>query len=183
MDSYDRNRQPSSSRNMHSTPDNDRNELAAPEVRRHPSPVKKSGFPLFSEGDVLILSPTGKQWRLHSLILSQGSPVFNRIFSTTEPAHITKKDRDAGKTIVYKLDMFDDPQMKRHDPDGLRLKAFRAVVSLNFIACRQMSYEKFVNRHLEILYYLDGQLSLNIANIVDRALTHAPLPSHSTSMV
>ncbi|KUJ09332.1 uncharacterized protein LY89DRAFT_598409 [Mollisia scopiformis] len=82
---------------------------------------------MFHDGDVLIVSPTGKQWKLHSLILAQSSPILNKILAAAEPAHLTKKDRDAGKTVFFKLEMVDDSKYRSVDPEGLRYKAFKSV--------------------------------------------------------
>ncbi|KAE8454560.1 hypothetical protein EG329_000183 [Mollisiaceae sp. DMI_Dod_QoI] len=101
--------------------------IAPPVIPPYSAPAKQSGFPMFHDGDVLIVSPTGKQWKLHSLILAQSSPIFNKILVTAQPAHLTKKDRDAGKTVFYKLEMVDDPSYKNIDPEGLRYKSFRSV--------------------------------------------------------
>lgn len=134
MDSHDPTRQLGFSRSMYSNSIKNFTELSPTDIQPYSTPVKQSGFPLFSDGDVLILSPTGNTWRLHSLILAQASPVFNQIFATTEPAHLTKKDKEAGKTVIYKLEMVDDPRYRRIDPEGSKLKAFRSMVSSNFIA-------------------------------------------------
>jgi hypothetical protein len=102
--------------------------MAAPVIPPYAPPTKQSGFPMFHDGDVVIVSPTGKQWKLHSLILAQASPVLNKILATAEPANLTKKDREAGKTVFFKLEMVDDPKFKAVDPQGLRYKAFRSMV-------------------------------------------------------
>ncbi len=68
-------------------------------------------------------------WRLHGLILSKASPVFERVLTGQEPAHITKKEWEEGKTIKWKLEMVDEPDAEDVDPDGLKFKTFKAVVS------------------------------------------------------
>lgn len=118
--------------------------MSAPVIPPYAPPTKQSGYPMFHDGDVVIVSPTGKQWKLHSLILAQSSPVLNRILATAEPASLTKKDREAGKTVFFKLEMVDDPMFKAVDPQGLRYKAFRSVVCFK---SRSLHLQTFSRMH------------------------------------
>lgn len=95
------------------------------------APVQLDAYPNFRDGDVLIISLTGKTWRLHSLILSNVSPVIKGILASQEPAHITKKQRAEGQTIKWKLEMIDEPDAEEADPDGLKFKTFKAIVGPN----------------------------------------------------
>jgi hypothetical protein len=90
-------------------------------------PPRPSVFPTFHDGDVLILSPTGRTWRLHSLILSQASSKLKAILDEVEAIHITKKMRSEGKTIRYRLRMIEFEE----DPNDLHFRTFKALVSSN----------------------------------------------------
>lgn len=143
--------------------------MSAPVIPPYSAPSKQSGYPMFQDGDVLIVSPTGKQWKLHSLILAQASSVLNKILASSEPATLSKKERDAGKNIFFKLEMVDDYQkFKDADPQGLRYKAFRSVVRLKsglIIQSRTLSKVLFTQRtshvlHIPSIYHdSDGYIS------------------------
>jgi hypothetical protein len=90
-------------------------------------PPRPSVFPTFHDGDVLILSPTGRTWRLHSLILSQASTKLKAILDEVEAIHITKKQRSEGKTTRYRLRMIEFEE----DPNDLHFRTFKALVSSN----------------------------------------------------
>lgn len=89
----------------------------------------QGGYPYFHNGDVLIVSPTGKQWKLHSLILAKAAPGFESIFNTFDPAHISKKQREEGRMLKWKLEMVNEAEAVGTDPHGLKYKAFRPMVS------------------------------------------------------
>ncbi|KAF8858788.1 hypothetical protein BDZ45DRAFT_590717 [Acephala macrosclerotiorum] len=124
---------------------------------------------MFHDGDVLIISPTGKQWKLHSLILAQASPILNKILATAEPAHLTKKDRDAGKTIFFKLEMIDDPKFKVVDPEGLRYKSFRSGVNSRILTIPsninglgdKVGYNKIYDNFFRCMYNLKPEVQLD----------------------
>ena len=92
-----------------------------------PPPPRPSVFPTFHDGDVLILSPPGRTWKLHSLILSQASSKLKAILDEVEAIHITKKQRSEGKTIRYRLRMIEFEE----DPNDLNFRTFKALVSSN----------------------------------------------------
>jgi hypothetical protein len=92
-----------------------------------PHPPRPSVFPTFHDGDVLILSPPGRTWKLHSLILSQASSKLKAILDEVEAIHITKKQRSEGKTTRYRLRMIEFEE----DPSDLHFRSFKALVSSN----------------------------------------------------
>jgi hypothetical protein len=57
------------------------------------------GFPKFSDGDVLIVSGTGKLRKLHSTTLRNASGKSKTLLDQTKARHITKKQKTEGKTI------------------------------------------------------------------------------------
>jgi hypothetical protein len=111
------------------SPGNDRQ----PQFQSNRARLGKSGYPFFHNGDVLIVSPTGKQWKLHSLILAKAAPGFEHIFNSTDPAHVSKKQKEEGKILKWKLEMINEVEAVDVDPEGSKYKAFRAVVSAHLI--------------------------------------------------
>jgi hypothetical protein len=97
-----------------------------------------SEYPDFRDGDVLIMSPTDKTWKLHSTILTNASPVIKSILAKYPAAHITKSQREEGWTIKWKLAMIDEPDAEHVDPDGIIFKAFK-IVSPFSVSCSARS--------------------------------------------
>ena len=97
-----------------------------------------SEYPDFRDGDVLIMSPTDKTWKLHSTILTNASPVIKSILAKYPAAHITKSQREEGWTIKWKLAMIDEPDAEHVDPDGLTFKTFK-IVSPFSVSCSARS--------------------------------------------
>lgn len=65
-----------------------------------------SQYPIFEDGDVVVVAPTGSQWRLHSAILSQLSPLFHELLKKDSNTPVPKKQRANPKhPILYKLNM------------------------------------------------------------------------------
>ncbi|KAG4030889.1 hypothetical protein MFRU_010g00230 [Monilinia fructicola] len=64
---------------------------------------RKNVFP--PEGDVLIMSPMGKQWKLHSWQLINYSPVLGTVLKKVPPRNITKTMRSEGQTIRWWVEM------------------------------------------------------------------------------
>lgn len=92
-----------------------------------------SVFPKFDDGDVMITSPTGRTWKLHSMVLATASPRFKEIFNTSAPIHISKKQREEGATVRWRLVMKFEEEAHDLDPNSLQFKNFRAIeVSLRF---------------------------------------------------
>ena len=89
------------------------------------------GFPNFSDGDVLIVSGTGISWKLHSATLRNVSKKFRTMFNQHDARHITKKKREEGKTIKWKIEMipWDDKA------DDNRFRSFRVLVSHYVLIC------------------------------------------------
>ena len=76
---------------------------------------------MFSGGDVLICSPTGRTWKLHSMILSQASPKLRSLLETEQPMHVPNKQRTDGKTVRWRLQMV----AFEANPTNLNLRAFQ----------------------------------------------------------
>lgn len=69
------------------------------------------------DGDVLIMSPMGKQWKLHSWQLINYSPVLGALLKDVSPRNITKAMRSEGITVRWWIEMkpfkaFDDPRFR-----------------------------------------------------------------------
>lgn len=82
-------------------------------------------FPQYADGDVLISSGAGQNWRLHSSCLKKYSKVFASLLDPNRAARVTKKQRDAGMTIRWKLEMVEFTE----NPTDCRLRSFKLVVS------------------------------------------------------
>lgn len=91
------------------------------------------GYPYFHNGDVLIVSPTGRSWKLHSLILAKAAPGFEAVFNSFDPVHVSKKAKEEGRTVKWKLEMINEPEAVGQDPEGLKYKQFRPMVSHDFL--------------------------------------------------
>lgn len=111
-------------------------------------PAQPNGYPNFADGDVMIISPTGKTWKLHSTILINASSSLKNILAKLDPVHITKKNREDGVTIRWKLVMIEEPDAEKEDPDGLKFKSFKAVVSYPILFMPSvLSFLPILNRH------------------------------------
>lgn len=65
--------------------------------------VNVAEYPHFTDGDVHILAPTGDAWRLNSGKLRDASPVFGRMLAENPAGHLTKKQIENGKTILWRF--------------------------------------------------------------------------------
>ena len=90
-----------------------------------PTFMDGGSFPCFDDGDVLIIAPTGKKWKLHSMTLKNTSKYFRALLSGNEALHLTKRQRLEGQTVQWKLEMI--PWAK--NPNESRFRTFRVVVS------------------------------------------------------
>lgn len=124
---------------------------ASPEPATPPRilPQRPNIFPHFRDGDTLIVSPTGKQWKLHSIVLSKASPVLANILKRTNPEHITKRQQEEGRTVKWKLNMVREHSASDIDPEGLRFKAFKAVVGYSDVSPRSEGADYFSGRRFQ----------------------------------
>lgn len=106
-----------------------------------------SEYPDFRDGDVLIMSPTDKTWKLHSTILINASPVIKSILAKYPAAHITKSQREEGWTIKWKLAMIDEPDAEHVDPDGLIFKTFKIVSPFSVSCSARSSMRLYIVPH------------------------------------
>ncbi len=88
-------------------------------------------YPECVGGDVIITSPTGRKWKLHSLYLTNASPHFRNLFNNNAPGHIKKKDQnhEDGLTSRWNLWMPKEPQAKDIDRPGYKFRTFEVLVS------------------------------------------------------
>lgn len=89
---------------------------------------KPKSYPEFDDGDVIIISPTGRKWKLHSMILSNASPRLKELFTSTEPAKLSKKDQNDGKTVRWTLVMCAEPMTHEIDPNSVTFKWFMPLL-------------------------------------------------------
>jgi hypothetical protein len=85
--------------------------------------LQSEQYPEFQDGDVLIMAPTGKTWKLHSFYLRNSSKVFRSIFDQNSPKHLTRKEKDDGRTIQWRFQMMIQPNT------GNRFVVFKLMVS------------------------------------------------------
>ncbi|ESZ98385.1 hypothetical protein SBOR_1263 [Sclerotinia borealis F-4128] len=79
------------------------------------SDSRPSIFP--PDGDVLIMSPMGKQWKVHSWKLIHVSSVLGALLKDVSPRTVTKAMRTEGTTVRWWIEMkpfaaFDDPRFR-----------------------------------------------------------------------
>ncbi|TAQ84521.1 hypothetical protein B7494_g7162 [Chlorociboria aeruginascens] len=84
---------------------------------------QESAFPQFRDGDVLIMSATGKSWKLHSTILINASTQFKGLLTNFPERPIPKRQRTEEKTVKWWLRMV--PYVK--DRTDERFRSFEAV--------------------------------------------------------
>ena len=83
------------------------------------------GYPTFNDGDVMIVSSTGKSWKLHSTLLGNASGVFRDKMNKFPAKHITKAQRESGVTLKWRFNMI----AWQEKPTETRFRSFQAVVS------------------------------------------------------
>ncbi|PQE33441.1 Aldo keto reductase protein [Rutstroemia sp. NJR-2017a WRK4] len=116
-------------------------------------------YPRFANGDVLIVSPTGRQWKLNSWVLLNHSAVLAKTLNDMEPRHITKSMAQEGKCIKWKLEM--KPFRELNDA---RFRSFEAVpikkknqfqIPDNFNGTGDIDFETTYDNFFRMLYNLD----------------------------
>jgi len=68
------------------------------------------------------------------MILINASSSLKSILAKQGPIKLTKREREEGVTIRWKLVMDEEPDAAGIDPEGLRFKSFKAVVSHFFVS-------------------------------------------------
>ena len=98
-----------------------------------PEPVDESPniYPQFDDGDIRIISPSGKMWKLHSIILMKASPVFARLLDANPGSTVTRRMRDEGNFVKWTIFMTADHKARGIDPEGLKYMRFDKIVSRN----------------------------------------------------
>ncbi len=102
--------------------------------------AQSNHYPSFPDGDVLIISSTGKAWKLHSTILVNASSSLKSILAKQGPVKLTKREREEGMTLRWKLVMDKEPNADGADPEGLKFKSFKPVVSNFFVSFLQLVF-------------------------------------------
>jgi len=100
---------------------------APPQVTSTSGAPKPSEYPHFSDGDVVVISPAGRTWTLHSMILGTASPRLRNLFNNNAPRGIKRRLREEGHTIRWKLLMCPEDLAMELDPNSLQFKFFRCV--------------------------------------------------------
>ncbi|TVY14455.1 hypothetical protein LARI1_G007371 [Lachnellula arida] len=129
------------------------------------SPYMAAGpneFPQYADGDVLISSGAGQTWRLHSSCLKKHSKIFASLLDPNRAARVTKKQREAGMTIRWKLEMVEFTE----NPTDCRLRSFKLVdhsskstLRLNDdVAQRKDKYHKVYDNLFKCIYNIEPEL-------------------------
>jgi hypothetical protein len=96
---------------------------ASGDVAAEPS----NGFPNFADGDVQIISSTGRTWELHSATMRHSSKGFRDLIDGQEARRPHKRRKDEVKSVRWKIFMVP----WEGDVYEGRLRSFRIVVSSN----------------------------------------------------
>ncbi|KAH7390298.1 hypothetical protein BKA64DRAFT_710856 [Cadophora sp. MPI-SDFR-AT-0126] len=86
-------------------------------------------YPQFKDGDVRIVSPSGKVWKLHSIILMKASPVFAHLLDTTPGYHVSRRMRAESNCVRWNIIMTADHRARGIDPEGLKYMKFDKINS------------------------------------------------------
>jgi hypothetical protein len=84
-----------------------------------------NGYPTCSDGDVMIVSSTGRYWKLHSILLSNASARFQDMMKQFPAKHITKSQQESGVTLKWRFNMV----QWEEEPKETRFRSFQVVVS------------------------------------------------------
>lgn len=87
----------------------------------------------FTDGDVMVISPTGFRWKLQTQCLCRASGTIRDILDTVNPARLKKIETTDGKAVPFKLLMFLEERARNVDPNGVKYKAFVAIVCRPFL--------------------------------------------------
>ncbi|KAM3083652.1 hypothetical protein ACMFMG_002232 [Clarireedia jacksonii] len=115
-------------------------------------------YPWFENGDVLIVSPTGRQWKLNSWVLLDRSVVLAKILNEMEPRNITKSMALEGKCVKWKIEMRPFREL-----DDARFRSFEAVpikknqfhIPENFNGTGNIDFETIYDNFFRMLYNID----------------------------
>jgi hypothetical protein len=85
-------------------------------------------YPNFEDADVLILSATGRSWKLQSQILANGSSVLKNMFKDA-PRKRRRPQKGQDTFVRWTLQMMRHPAATRVDPDGTHYMELMDIVS------------------------------------------------------
>ncbi|TVY45584.1 hypothetical protein LSUB1_G000942 [Lachnellula subtilissima] len=125
--------------------------------------VNPNVFPQYADGDVLIISGAGQTWRLHSSYLIKYSKILAGLLDPNKAARITRKQREVGMTIRWKLEMVEFTE----NPTDCRLRSFklvehssRSTLRLNDdVAQRKDNYHKVYDNLFKCIYNIEPDLT------------------------
>ncbi|KAI9843285.1 MAG: hypothetical protein M1837_006500 [Sclerophora amabilis] len=125
-----------------------------------------SSFPKFADGDVHILTSSGKSYQLHSNVLRRNSTAFNELLTEDRATALTPKQRREGKVVRYRVDLTrveenDVGVFELRDPSSSSGPSFGLADIFNGRA------EKVVYKHYDNLFraFYNLQLGLDDSNI------------------
>ncbi|KAH6705312.1 hypothetical protein BKA61DRAFT_559632 [Leptodontidium sp. MPI-SDFR-AT-0119] len=84
-------------------------------------------YPQFIDGNVRIISPSGKIWKLHSIILSKASPMLAKLFATTPPLNANSRRKREANSVDWEIKMVPDRRAQGIDAEGLNFMSFSKI--------------------------------------------------------
>lgn len=93
--------------------------------------------------DVLIASPLGKQWKLHSWQLNNYAPVLGALIKGVKGRHLGPQQKKDGITLKYLINMIPYPGYE----DG-RFQDFECVVSTILSSYNDLSISRCYYHHM-----------------------------------
>ncbi|KAF7862763.1 hypothetical protein EAF04_007635 [Stromatinia cepivora] len=130
------------------------------------SDPRQSVFP--PDGDVLIMSPMGKQWKLHSWQLVTYAPIIGALLKDVSPRNITKANRAEGITVRWWIEMkpfaaFEDDRFRDFECVPMNKKG---KLTLNgagaYNGIGDVSFERTYDNLFRMLYNLPPNLTDDI---------------------
>ncbi|KAG4433388.1 hypothetical protein IFR05_011124 [Cadophora sp. M221] len=84
-------------------------------------------YPQFIDGNVRIISPSGKIWKLHSIILSKASPMLAKLFARTPPLYANSRRKRDVNSVDWEIKMVPDRRAQGIDAEGLNFMSFSKI--------------------------------------------------------
>ncbi|PVH73375.1 hypothetical protein DL98DRAFT_431385 [Cadophora sp. DSE1049] len=121
-----------------------------------PEPVaqRPNVYPQFNDGDVRIVSPSGKVWKLHSIILMKASPVFAHLLGTTPGYNVSKRMRAEGNCVRWNVIMTADNRAREIDPEALKYMNLTIMSNLNGLG-ETAGFNKLYDNFFRCVYNME----------------------------
>ncbi|KAH7311932.1 hypothetical protein BKA65DRAFT_413035 [Rhexocercosporidium sp. MPI-PUGE-AT-0058] len=117
-------------------------------------------YPQFVDGNVRIISPSGKVWKLHSIILSKASPMLAKLFATTPPLHASSRKKREANYVDWEIRMVPDR----------RAQGFAMMPNINGLG-EEAGFNKIYDNFFRCIYNLEPKF-MNDADPLARAMIY-----------